>query len=230
MNYYKFKKSAISLREKGFSYSEINRKIPVSKSTLSLWLRNIQLNETQKIRLKILMKKGQPYAAKAQKKLRLEKTEKIISMAKKEIGLIDKKTQFYLGIMLYWAEGSKQKIHHPSERVILNNSDPRMIRFFLNWLTENLKIDRSKITFQIYSHDNIRYKEKEVIKYWSRATGYPKVKFDKIYYKRDKRKRYRKNQGKNYYGLLRVIVSESTDLNRKISGWIEGVYMQCGVV
>jgi len=46
----------------------------------------------------------------------------------------------------------------------------------------------------------------------------------------DTNNKYRKNQGKDYYGLVRVKVLKSTDLNRKISGWIKGVCIRCGIV
>jgi len=47
----KEKERAIKLREKGFSYSEILKWIPVSKSTLSLWLKRVGLSKIQKQRL-----------------------------------------------------------------------------------------------------------------------------------------------------------------------------------
>jgi len=131
-----------------------------------------------------------------------------------------------MGIMLYWAEGSKQKDHLSGQRVVFNNSDYRMIKIYLKWLTDILKIDKSRINFEIYSHKNIKDKESDVIKYWSSVTGFSASYFQKIYYKKDKKNNYRKNQGHNYYGLLRMIVLKSTDLNRKITGWINGICLQ----
>lgn len=43
------KNLAISLRKEGVSYNEIRKKINVSKGTLSLWLRDIELTQIQKI-------------------------------------------------------------------------------------------------------------------------------------------------------------------------------------
>ena len=45
------KERAIKLRREGLSYSEILQKIPVAKSTLSLWLRSIGLSKKQVQRL-----------------------------------------------------------------------------------------------------------------------------------------------------------------------------------
>jgi len=40
----------------------------------------------------------------------------------------------------------------------------------------------------------------------------------------------RKNIGKSYYDLLRIKVKGSSDLNRKIQGWIEKMYNYCRVI
>jgi len=47
----KEKEKAIKLRKKGHSYSQILEKIPVAKSTLSLWLRSVKLAKRQKQQL-----------------------------------------------------------------------------------------------------------------------------------------------------------------------------------
>jgi transposase len=48
---FKEKETAIELRKQGYSYSEILKRVPVAKSTLSLWLRSVGLAERQKQRL-----------------------------------------------------------------------------------------------------------------------------------------------------------------------------------
>lgn len=45
------RKLAESLRRQGATYREILRKVSVSKSTLSVWLRDIRLTEAQKERI-----------------------------------------------------------------------------------------------------------------------------------------------------------------------------------
>jgi hypothetical protein len=45
------KEKAIDLRKKGLSYNEILKKVPVAKSTLSLWFRDIGLAVRQRQRL-----------------------------------------------------------------------------------------------------------------------------------------------------------------------------------
>lgn len=227
---YQFKKKATRLRQNGLSYSEIQEKIPVSRSTLSLWLRNIELTKSQKTRLKNKTIKSLSLGSKAIKRKRIRKHNKIVNRAKAKIKNIGKDELFLIGTSLYWAEGSKQKKHNPSQRAVFSNSDPLMIKVYLKWLKKCLNIKSDEILFEIYSHGNLRQHEKKMIKYWSNITNFPLDCFDKIYYKKDKNNQYRKNKKRNYYGLLRIKIRKSTDLNRKITGWIEGVCMQCGVV
>jgi len=217
----KEKGRAIEFRKRGLSYNEILRRVPVAKSTLSLWLRSVRLAKRQKQKLTAKKLAGALRGAKERRRQRQVITERIKKKAREEIGKINKRELGLIGITLYWAEGSKQKEYNPSEKVIFTNSDPKMIRFFLRWLKEICNIEPKDITFYIDIHktaDGERAK-----RYWSRITNLPLGKFQKITWKKHKIKTKRKNVGKNYYGLLRMKVKRSTSLNRKIMGWIEGI-------
>src|SRR3989338_516629 len=49
--HWNLKEKAIRLRKKGLSYKEILQKIPVCKSTISLWVRDVVLTKEQHKRL-----------------------------------------------------------------------------------------------------------------------------------------------------------------------------------
>lgn len=223
---------AIELRHRGYSYSEIATKVPVSKSTLSLWIRTIVLNKNQRQRLLEKMTANRLLGSRALKQQRVEKTRLIVASAKAEIEKfkITKRDLFLIGTILYWAEGSKQKEHNPSQPVVFSNSDPKVIQIFLKWLTVCLQIPNRRIVFEIYIHESYQKSPNPLQAYWARLTGFPTSKFGTIRYKKNKITSYRKNRGENYYGVLRVKVGQSTDLNRKISGWIEGIVDYCGIV
>lgn len=221
---------AIELRQTGLSYSEILKKVPVAKSTLSLWLRSVGLSKRQKQRLTEKRLKAAKRGAQQRREQRLLTTAHISKEAHNEIETITKKNLWLMGIMLYWAEGSKSKVYHPSQGVIFSNSDSLMVNIFLKWLTECLEISLEKLVFDIYIHETHRNRINGVKEYWSKRTGFPVTKFDRIYYKAHKVKTNRKNIGANYHGLLRIKVRESTNLNRKIAAWIEAICEQCGVV
>jgi tRNA(Leu) C34 or U34 (ribose-2'-O)-methylase TrmL len=218
------KEKAINFREKGLSYSEILREVPVAKSTLALWLQSVGLSKMQQQRLTLKKIISGKRGAAKRKSQRIEKESEIKSFAHKQIGTISPRELWIIGTMLYWAEGSKQKEYNPSQKLVFSNSDPNMIRLYLSWLEKSIKIPRNQIELVIHIHETYRDKLKPVIKYWSGKTGFHKAKFGKIYFKKNILNPKRRNIGYGYYGLLRVEVVKSTDLNRKVTGWIEGIY------
>lgn len=220
---------AVKFRKKGLSYSEIGKRLPVSKSSLSLWLKNIVLTDSQIHRLARKGDLARKMGSAALKKHRIDKTRTIVASAKSEIGKINKNVLMLLGTVLYWAEGSKQKEHNVSKEMVFSNSDPKMIRLYIKWLKECLEIPNERIAFEIYIHKSHKKSVEELVSYWSNITTFPREAFRKIYFKKNKVRTMRKNRGPNYSGVLRIYVRRSTDLNRKISGWIEGICLQAGV-
>ena len=221
------KERAIKIRKKGLSYSEILKRIPVAKSTLSLWLRSVGLSKRQKQRLTekklAAMKRGWD----AQHKKRLNITEIIKNKAKADINKISKRNLWFMGVMLYWAEGAKEKKWNSGVSLKFSNSDPMMISIFLKWLKEICLISPHDIIYELYIHETANWKT--AVRYWSKIISIPYSKI-RVYFKHNKISTKRKNIGKDYYGLIMVRVKRSTNLNRKITGWIEGICKQCGVV
>ena len=226
------KENAIRLRKQGLSYSEILKQVPVAKSTLSLWLRSVGLTNTQKQRLTDKKFSAIKRGGEIRRKDRIERTIRIQNTAHKEIRniTIGSNSLLLMGTMLYWAEGSKYKANNISQEVCFSNQDPLMIRMFLLWLKKCLHINADQIRFDIYIHENYRSNVESVKGYWTKVTGQSIGKFDKIYYKRHNVHTQRYNIGNTYFGLLRIRVRKSTDLNRKISGWIEEICHKWGVV
>ncbi|MFA7676303.1 MAG: hypothetical protein WCY28_02770 [Candidatus Shapirobacteria bacterium] len=216
------KNKAIQLRKNGNSYSEILKYIPVAKSTLSLWLRSVNLSKRQKQTLTLKKLQAAWRGGEAKKINRIKKSKKIIEQAKMEIGKITDRDAWLAGIMLYWAEGSKQKETNVSAPVKFSNSDPIMLSFFIMWLKKYLKVSDNELVFEMFIHENHKEKKIDFINYWSKILDYPVSKFDRIYYKRHNLKTKRKNIGENYHGQLAIMVKRSTNLNRRIIGWIEG--------
>lgn len=221
------KEKAIKLRKEGFSYSEILKNIPVAKSTLSLWLRSVGLSKKQKQRLtdkKLLsMKRGWE----AKHKKRLDITETIKNKAKEDIKKISKHDLWLMGVMLYWAEGAKAKEWNVSVGLKFSNSDPAMVCLFLRWLKEICSVLPQDMVYELYIHETANFEN--ALRYWSKIVSVPSSKI-KVYFKHNKIKTKRKNIGNDYNGLLMVRVRKSTNLNRKITGWVEGICRYCGVV
>lgn len=222
------KEKAISLRKQGLTYNEILEQIPVAKSTLSLWLREIGLARSCKQRLTEKKKLAQQKAAQACHNKRILTTKKIIEQAEKEIYRIGENDLLLIGAALYWGEGTKER--NNGKNVIIGNSDPRLVKIALKWLNECCRVDKNRIDLSIYVHETAKKRIESIRKYWSDATGFSMNSIEKIIWKKNKISSRRKNNGQNYFGLLRITVKKSTNLNRKIQGWINGICKNCGVV
>jgi len=223
----KQKEKAISLRKRGKTYSEILKKVPVAKSTLSLWLRDVGLAKKQKQRISKKRREAQIRGGKARYDERVERTQSIFNDAKKDVGRLTKKDLWLMGTMLYWAEGSKEKAHNiGGARLEFMNSDPYMIAVYMRWLREVLNVVNSDIVVSIYIHKNSKHREEDVIRYWAYWAGVSKSQITYIYYKKHNPKTIRKNTNEDYYGALRVVVRRSVYLNRKVAGWIRAINEQ----
>ena len=217
------KEKAILLRKEGFSYTEILKQVPVAKSSLALWLQSVGLSKAQKQRLTDKKLASARRGALKKKEDRILRTKRIKESAEKDVGKLTEREKWLIGTALYWAEGSKEKEWAPGSRTQFTNSDPNMIKFFLNWLFEIVKIPREIVNLEIYIHENHKYRISEVINYWSKITNFSEDNFNRIYFKRNKVRTNRKNIGPDYYGILRITVHASSELNRRISGWINGI-------
>src|SRR3989344_3253849 len=220
----KERQKAIEVREKGQSNREILEQIPVSKASLSLWLKNVKLLPGHVYRITEKRLAAARSGALKKKETRIALTKEIKDRARAEIGKLSKRELWLIGIALYWAEGSKEKEYRPGSRMIFSNSDPYMIKLFLKWLIEIVKISEERVYFSIYIHESHKNKLQRAIGHWSGCTGFSKEKFSKIYFKKNKINTKRNNIGENYFGLLRVSVIESSSLIRRIQGWTEGIY------
>lgn len=214
-------KKAIYLRRKGYSYSEIAKLLKVSQGSLSLWLRSVSIENKYQNLLKSKQKKGQLRGALSRRENRLKQENIIFAEAEREINNISTKDLWLMGIIAYWCEGAKQKTNNVSQGVCFVNSDPFLLKLFIKWLKEICKIADENIKYTLYIHENAA--KSKAINYWSRNLNISVSKFGKTVFKRQKIKTNRSNIRSNYFGLVRITVSRSTDLNRKIKGWVLGV-------
>ncbi|MCL5004651.1 MAG: hypothetical protein M1170_01755 [Patescibacteria group bacterium] len=199
---------AVQLRKRGWSYKKILTKIKVAKSTLSLWLRDVELTFQQKEKLLKGREKSRYAGAKARQRQRIEKTEKIINVAKEEAKILFKNPLFSSGLMLYWAEGAKS-----NESIKFSNSDPIMIKFMMKWFRDICNVPEKKIRIAVHMHE--LHCRKDIEQYWSKITNIPLKQFQKTYIKPTSLK-HRKNI--LYNGTCSVVIADR-DLFRKIQGW-----------
>jgi len=205
------------LRKKGLSVKEIQKKLRVSRSSVSLWVRDIQLSKKQLERLYLNKKtgalRGSIIGAKKKQREREDLTRKLITEGRKEVGNISTRDRFIAGIVMYFAEGDKKDGH-----IGFCNTDPNAIRFMVDWIRKFCNLPKEKLRGALYIHDDLD--EKKAKKYWSELTGIPLTQFTKSYIAKNNLNRLRKK--KHIYGVFRVSTS-SVVLHRKLMGWINRV-------
>lgn len=217
---------AIRLRKTGLSYREIAEQLGVSKSSLSLWLRNIPLS---KVHQRLLNARTADAYARRAATMRLRTDRKdsgIRSKAAEEIGAISPRELFIAGVIAYWAEGSKAKPWNRSTpQVQFINSDPTMITLFLRWL-DALGIERDRIKVRVAIHEFADVAG--ALRFWSDVVGIPEGEFQRTTLKRHNPSTVRKNTGSGYVGCLTIKVRRSSGLLRQIAGWYEGIVKSLG--
>lgn len=221
------KEKAIRLRKEGRTYSEILTEIPIAKSTLSEWLKSVQLAKSQKQRITKKRIESALRGAQARHQSRIAEIEELEQKGRIEIDRLSSRELWLIGIALYWAEGSKQYDHSPSTGIMFANSDERMLRVFLKWL-EQMDIPPSAIFFELYVHESRKSEAKSFGRWWARELRQPLSKLDRVYLKKGNPKTNRKNIADLYHGLIRIKVNSSTVLNRKINGWVHGIVASLG--
>jgi len=203
----KFK--AIKLREKGLSYAEIRKVIPVSKSTLSIWLKNIKLSKQQKLRLSKLQATGY-LGAKKNQIMALSRHKEIRRIAVKEATNLIKNPVFAAGLMLYWAEGDKR-----SGGVEFSNSDPDMIKLMMKWFREFCSVPEEKFRIGLFIHT--LHNKEGCLNFWSNITRLPISQFNKPYIK----PAIFSNRKNELYEGTCAIKIHSRDLMTRILGWLD---------
>jgi len=119
---------AKELRSQGKSLDFISKELEVSKSSVSLWVRDIELSDGQKE--KLLSNKSNNFVDKFSAQKRLDamsirrKWQQEGRNKAKENNLLHS-----MGCMLFWAEGAKNK-----NSIIFVNSDANMLRLFVRFL------------------------------------------------------------------------------------------------
>jgi len=168
----KLRQRAVELRLKNeLSYSEIKKQLNVPKSTLSYWLRDFPLSKSKILELR---RKGwakgetsRELFRETMRQKREEKAQNIYRKYQKELFHISKKTFFISGLMLYLGEGDK----HYSSRIVLANTDSRIIKFFIKWLNKN------EIKAQLHLYENMDIEKEQ--KFWQNELKFSKMQFYK---------------------------------------------------
>ena len=175
----KEKQLALALRKKAYSYSQIRNKVTVSKSTLSLWLRDFPLSKAE-----IDSKRGKnprriERFRNTMSMKRDQEEELIFSKFQNDFGSFSEREKFIAGLFLYWGEGTKAAPY----TVAMSNSDPDVLRFFIDWLLLlKVKKDKLRVVLHLYKDMDLKVETR----FWSTYLKVPKFQFRKPYIKKSR--------------------------------------------
>lgn len=203
----------IALRKKGFTYREILERVPVAKSSVSLWLMDYPLTKLEKKILKerkdkdVTRWRARAGAALSQK--RIERDKALFVVAKEEFQKFVNDSFFQVGIALYWAEGSKR-----STSFGFTNSDLEMTKLMLFWVYKFLTSDNSQVRFRVYTHRAFSHEHHE--DWWAKMLSVERSRFGNTVYKSQSGLMVKKRP--EYKGCVRIELGKVAYL-RKMKYW-----------
>lgn len=210
------KEKARELRRAGYSINQIVKEAGLSKASVSVWVRDIELTSKQR---KGLSERGRSVDSVEKRRVsrlsnEYSKRRRVIDEAKKDYTNISPNELKLIGVILYLGEGSKTK----KGVVAVANSDPAIIKIVARFLREICKVPEDKFRGQIHTFAHANIEETE--KYWSNITGIPVNQFYKTYVKPSAASLQKRKTLP--FGTFDISVND-TKLLLKILGWIERI-------
>ncbi len=171
---------ARELRRAGQSYSEIIAELggDIPQPTLQGWVKDIELTTEQRARIKQKevagARKAQPLGAlwnRLQKHKRLQEAkDQALPVARRLVQ--DRDALTLMAAALYVGEGAKRDDH-----LAFANSDPLVIRAWMELLRRNFDIQENKFACQLMISQGMP--DEELKQFWSELTGIPLRRFHK---------------------------------------------------
>lgn len=208
------KEKALYLRKNGKSYNDISTFLGVSKSTLSLWFKNVKWSQEVK---KQLINKSRVDSRKRLEELNNKRNVKLEEHyqkaereATKEFELIKNDKLFLTAISLYWGEGDR---NFKNGIVRISNVDPVMLRVFYEFLIVVCKIDVDKIRAGLLLYPDLN--ESDCIYFWSNRINIVSSRFFKSTFIKGKEKNRRVSHG------VCIVSVHNKFIKKKVLTWLE---------
>ena len=152
---------ARELRASGLNYKEIAAALGVSKSSVSLWVRDMPRPERLSYEeCRKRSAEGSRQYWEVERPAREAQREAVRAAAAGQVGVLSKREILIAGAIAYWCEGAKSKPHKLRERILFINSDPDLIKFFLSFLAA-AGVLPTQLRFRIYIHETADVAEAE---------------------------------------------------------------------
>jgi transcriptional regulator with XRE-family HTH domain len=201
--------------DEGLAITEIARRLHVSKSSVSLWVRDIVLSPEQH---EALHGANALYFRQAFAHFRRSATfrqQRIRWQVEGRVAAVRGDPRHAAGCMLFWAEGSKSR-----NAVQLANADPEVIRLFVSFLRGFFDVPDKKFRVACNLFADHLDKQREIEDFWLDIVGVPRACLTKTMVNRYSRYSQKKRRNKLPYGTCRVTVA-STQIAQHLYGAIQ---------
>jgi Helix-turn-helix domain len=162
------REQARRLRAAGLPMAEIAARLGVSRSSVSLWARDVPFEPGPR------GSGGRRRAPNALQRRKQAEINRLLAEGRDRLGRLSEREFLVAGVALYAGEGTKT-----DGAVRFSNSDPRMIVFFCAWLRRFFEIDESRLRVRLYLHEGLDLSDATA--FWSKLTAIPLSHFGKPY-------------------------------------------------
>jgi hypothetical protein len=163
----KQQEQARAMRAQSRTLADIAQTLGVSKSSVSLWVRDVPFTPILRLR----GPHRHPHPAHAAK---LRQIEELNREGKTRLGVLTGEAFLAAGVALYAGEGSKT-----DGEVRFSNSDPAMVMLFCAWFRRFFDVDETRMRGRLYLHEGLDLSAAEA--FWSSLANIPIAQFHKPY-------------------------------------------------
>jgi Homeodomain-like domain len=162
------RRQARLLRSTGLPLAEIAARLGVSRSSVSVWVRDVAFEPHPR------GTRGRRRQPNALQRRRQAEIDRLLAEGQARIGRLSEREFLVAGVALYAGEGSKTDGY-----LRFANSDPRMVVFYCCWLRRFFEVDESRLRVRLYLHERLDLEA--AIAYWSALIAIPASQFGKPY-------------------------------------------------
>jgi len=203
--------------ERGLSIKEIAAIVGVSVSSVSLWVRDIELTAEQQAALDARNPRLNGQRLGARRWSERCRQQRVLAQAHgRGLARLDEPA-FAAGCMLYWAEGSKSR--NAAELV---NADAGMLRMFLRFIERYYDVTPSRTTFSVNCFMNNGLSLDEIEAWWLEQLDLPRTCLRKAIVNRPSSASRRRRHRILLHGTGRLAVN-STFVVQSIYGGIQEI-------
>jgi transcriptional regulator with XRE-family HTH domain len=161
------REQARALRAQAWTLADIAARLGVSKSSVSLWVRDVDVSPRPR-------RSARSLGPNRLERAKLAEIAGLRDAGQKRIGRLDDRDLLIAGVALYAGEGAKN-----DGRVGFANTNPQMLHLFCLWLRRFFEPDEKRLRVTVYLHEGLNLQAAET--YWADVTGIPLSQFNKPY-------------------------------------------------